>query len=109
MAPSSSAAGAQAPQTLYLDNFILAENLEVDISAPNFAKCSAHRVLGDMRHVAVARKMREREFPQARRREAPDEIARLVIREVAARACDALDQAWMAAAFAQENRVVVRL
>ena len=60
---STSAAGTQAPQTLYLDNFILAENLEVYVRAPDFAKSSAHRALGDMRHVAVARKVRKREFP----------------------------------------------
>ena len=59
---STSAAGTQAPQPLYLDDFILAENLEVYICAPDFAKRSAHSILGDMRHVAVARKMRERKF-----------------------------------------------
>ena len=53
---------SQATNALYLDDFILAENLEVYVRAPDFAKRSAHRVLGNMRHVAVARKMCEREF-----------------------------------------------
>ena len=61
--PARHNAATKSHNLLYLDDFILAENPEVYVRAPDFAKRSPHRILGDMRHVAVARKMREREFP----------------------------------------------
>src|SRR5574344_403114 len=92
---------------LKLDHFILKKDLQFDVLAVHRAESLAHRVLGDMRNIAIARQMGERQLPEPRRGELADEFARLVVGEMSARTRDALDHAGRTSALPEKDGVVV--
>ena len=73
------------------DDFVLCKDFQDNVRTVHLPKRRAHFGLGEMRRVAGTREMGEREFLETRRGKTAHEIGRLVVREMAARTVDALN------------------